>query len=259
MVLNSEQLEKNALTLLKKSPNAKTMLKKADGKKDYHQIAKELGIHEKIVSPALTLAKDLGFAIRIRPGVYKKITSNMKYIPNTKKMAEKTEVMGDIMRKLSKKARNKSNLIEQGYSFRDRNKVEKMANAYRWLFITENILRDLIRNVLKKDCPNWWEERVPDDIKKEVNKMMQNSKYDDPKRKDNLEYTHLGQLKDIIIYKRNWKDFEPFLKSKDKNNFDVDINRVIPSRNAIGHCISLIGDDYTYAEMRFKAILKLLK
>ncbi|MBU0660688.1 hypothetical protein KKG22_00745 [Patescibacteria group bacterium] len=96
-------------------------------------------------------------------------------------------------------------------------------------------------------------------MKTEVEKAKLNSKYDDATRKDNLEYTHIGQLKEIIIWGKNWDDFKPFLKSADKSNFEHELKKVIPSRNAIGHCIPLVADDYKDAEVRFKNILKLLK
>ncbi|MCK4553204.1 hypothetical protein KAT80_03295 [Candidatus Pacearchaeota archaeon] len=258
MVADAGKLGGNAQTLLKNFPDAKIILKKADGKKNYKQISKELNINEKIVSPTLSSAENLGFAEKIKPGVYKKIMANMRYVPNKKKVNEKASSVENIIKKNSKKNKKKLNSTEKTYFFNYQTKVEKMVLAYRWLFITENILRDLIRDVLK-NVPNWWGDRIPEGIKQKVEASIQNSKYDDAPRKDNLEYTHLGQLKDIIIYKKNWKDFEAFLKSKDKSNFEHELNKVIPQRNAIGHCIPLIGDDYKYAEMRFKAVLKLLK
>jgi|SRR3989344_3149699 len=257
MVLDSEQLTKNAQNLLEKFSEAKIILKVADGKKDYKQISRNLGINEKIVSPALSLAKDLGFADKIKPGVYKKITSNMKYIPNKKEKRKKSKSVDSIVKKFSKEKR-KVNIPKKSIRFDYENKVNKMTVAYSWLFITENMLRDLIREVLGK-TDNWWEDRIPNGVKSEVGKTIQNSKYDDAPKKDNLEYTHIGQLKEIIIWKKNWKDFEPFLKSKDRGNFEHELNKVIPQRNAIGHCIPLTGDDYKYAEMRFSAVLQMLK
>ena len=258
MVLDSEQLGKNAQTLLQKSPEAKLILKKANGKDNYKEIAKNLDINEKIVSPALSLANELGFAEKIKPGVYKKITSNMKYIPNKKKKNNQDSTMEDVMKKFSKVRKNKVKSNITTIKFDYETKVEKMTIAYKWLFITENILRDLIRQIIGKE-DNWWENRIPDGIKTSVNETINNSKYDDAPKKDNLDYTHIGQLKEIIIWKKNWKEFESVLKSKDRSNFEHELNRVIPQRNAIGHCIPLTGDDYKYAEMRLKAILKLLK
>lgn len=257
MVTNSEQLEKNAHTLLKNFSDAKKILKKTDGKKNYQQIAEELSINEKIMSPALSLAKEMGFAEKIKPGIYKKITSRMKLIPKKKEKRKEVKSVDSIIKKFTKK-KQIMNIPKKSITFDYENKVNKMTLAYGWLFITENMLRDLIRDVLNK-IPNWWENRIPDGVKTEVKKAKLNSKYDDATRKDNLEYTHIGQLKEIITWKKNWKDFEPFLKSKDKGNFEHELKKVIPSRNAIGHCIPLRGDDYKRAEMRFEAILRLLK
>lgn len=255
-MIDSEKLEKNALTLLKKFPTVKEFLRKADGKKNYQQIADELEVNPKIVSPALSLAKDFGFAERIKPGIYKKITTNMKHIPNKKKTSKKISVEG-MVKRFSKKRKMNNKIPKRQYSLNFKNKVEKMSNAYKWLFITENTLRELIRDVLSSE-ENWWDKRVPEDVRKKVRGAKLNSPYDDVKRKDELDYTQLGQLKDIITRKGNWGLFLPHLKKKDKNTFQVEIERVIPSRNSIGHCIPLIGDDYKYAEMRFKAILRLL-
>lgn len=257
MVLDSEQLKKNAQTLLEKFPNAKIILKKADGKKNYQQLAKELEINKKIVSPALSLAKELGFGEKIKPGIYKKITPLMKLIPNKKEKIKEVKSVDSIIKKFLRK-NPKVSIPKKSITFNYENKVDKMVLAYKLLFITENILRDLIRRALGH-ISNWWEDRVPKDIKDKVEEAILNSKYDDATRKDNLEYTHIGQLKEIITWKKNWDDLKPFLKSADKSNFEHELKKVISSRNAIGHCIPLVGDDYKDAEIRFKNILKLLK
>ena len=257
MVVNSETFEKNALTLLKKFPDAKRILQKADGKKDYQKIAEELNINSKTTSPTLSLAKDLGFAEKIKPGIYKKITSTMKYIPNRKQEIKGISIE-NMVNKLSKRRIKKIQVDEIQYSFNFRSKVEKMAEAYKWLFVTENTLRELIRTVFASE-KNWWENRVPDGVKQKVEEAKLSSPYDDAKRKDELDYTHLGQLKEIITSKKNWGLFLPHLKKRDISTFKVDTERIIPSRNAIGHCIPLAGEDYKYTEMRFKTILKMLK
>ena len=258
MVLDSEKLGKNAVTLLKNYSNAKEILQKAKGDQNYIEIAKELEISPKITSPVLKLAKDLGFANKIKPGVYKKITSNMKYIPNRKKPMKRNKTIDGVVRRFSKHKDKKLELGGRNIRFDYESKVEKMTLAYRWLFITENMLRDLIRGVIGTS-EDWWEKRIPEGVKSDVKKTIQKSKYDDVKRKDDLEYAHLGQLKEIILWKKNWKDFESSLRNKDRSNFDHELTKVISPRNAIGHCIPLSGDDYKYVEMRFQAILKLLR
>lgn len=258
MVLDSEQLEKNAQTLLKKFPEGKKILKKTDGKKNYQQIAKDLDTNEKIVSPALSLAKEMGFAERIKPGVYKKITSRMKLIPDKKEKRKEIKSVDQIINKFTRKKR-KISIPKKSIIFKYENKVDKMTLAYSWLFITENMLRDLIRKVFGENVSSWWENKVPQGVKDEVNKNILKSKYDDATKKDSLEYTHIGQLKEIIIFENNWNAFKSCLNCQDKSTFEHDLNRLIPQRNGIGHCIPLTGDDFKYAEMRFKAVLKLLK
>ena len=210
------------------------------------------------MSPALSLAKEMGFAEKIKPGVYKKITSRMKLIPNKKEKNKETKSVDSIIKKFSKK-KYEVKIPKKSITFKYESKVSKMTSAYSLLFITENMLRDLIRTVLRSKSQSWWEDRIPKDIKKKVDEAIENSRYDDAIRKDNLEYTHIGQLKEIITWKKNWDDFKPFLKSADKPNFEHELKKVIPSRNAIGHCIPLVDDDYKDAEVRFRAILKLLK
>ena len=64
---------------------------------------------------------------------------------------------------------------------------------------------------------------------------------------------------EIIISKNNWNLFLPYLEEKDKNNFKVLFSRVIPFRNAIGHCIPLKNDDHKSVEFKFKEIMQMVK
>ncbi len=82
--------------------------------------------------------------------------------------------------------------------------------------------------------------------------------YHGAKRRDELEYTHLGQLKEIITAKRNWNLFLPFLKEKNKNSFQATIDKAIPSRNSLAHCTPLTGEDFKFVEVRFKDILNMI-
>ena len=106
---------------------------------------------------------------------------------------------------------------------------------------------------------DWWKDYVPSGIQIEIEYVIKKTPYHAVKRNDELEYTHLGQLKEIIIYKKNWNDFLPYLNEKDKNSFAVTINKAIPSRNAIGHCIPLKSTDLKVVDVRFEDILKMIK
>lgn len=264
MVVDSKTFKGNAKTLLEKDSRAKKVLQKADGKRDYKKIADLLNVHEKIVSPILTLAKDLGFAEKIKAGVYKKITSNMKYIANIKPQQKSQDPLIKKVFRKTNKVKNSPTFIKfvpkcisGGNSFLSL--TSKMKDSYELLYLTENFLREIIRQVLS-EYPNWWNKRVPSAVITNVQKEIKRAKYDDASKKDELEYTHLGDLNQIIICKKNWKEFQPYLNVKDKTRFSAKFSDAIPMRNAIGHCIPLrAGDDQRYAEMRFKDILKMFK
>lgn len=133
-----------------------------------------------------------------------------------------------------------------------------MANAYIWVYITENLLRDLIRNVFSSE-KDWWNKQVNGAIKKEVRDAIAKYPYDGAKRKDELEYTHLGQLKEIITSKMNWNLFLSHLNETDKNSFNATVEKAIPYRNSIAHCTRLTSEDFKFVELRFKDILKMIK
>jgi len=81
-------------------------------------------------------------------------------------------------------------------------------------------------------------------------RCMSDLPYDNANRIDELEYTHLGQLKEIITCKNNLDLFLPYFKIKNKQSFQEAIDKTISPRNAIGHCIPLRGDDYKFADLR---------
>ncbi|MDO8740360.1 MAG: hypothetical protein Q7J54_02160 [Candidatus Woesearchaeota archaeon] len=264
MVVDSKTLKDNAITLLEKATRAKKILQKADGKRNYKEIAKLLKINEKTISPILSLAKDLGFAEKIKAGIYKKITSNMKYIPEVKNSQKNTDPLASKVKRKADKVNNDPKFVKSlpkcvsgGHDFLSL--TTKMKDAYELLYLTENFLREIIRQVLSK-YPDWWNKRVPPDVISNVQKEKDRAKYNDASKKDELEYTHLGDLNKIILDNKNWKEFQPFLNTKDKTKLSTKLTEAIPMRNAVGHCIPLrAGDDQRYAEMRFKDILSLFK
>lgn len=248
-------LESNGKAYSKLHPYSREVLKMADGEKNYKEIAEKLKMDKTMVSNLLNKAVGFSLAKKIKPGVYKKENGVLGYIPKNNSNKKTGKTASSILHNFSRK-KKKEKISPKTFKTRFEGKVEKMAEAYRWLFITENTLRELIREVFKSES-DWWSRRVPVDVKKEVKKQKNRYPYDGEKRKDELEYTHLGQLKDIIISKGNWNNFLPYLKKKDKETFRVLIERAIPPRNSIGHCIGLVGDDYKRADMRFKDILAL--
>jgi DNA-binding Lrp family transcriptional regulator len=258
IVLDAESMKQNCLYYSKLHSKAVDVLRQANGKKDYRDIAKGLGLHETNVSSYLREAYRLGLAQK-QGKFYKKVPGILKYMPKSNARAVKTESISGGIAKVSKR---KIKLLDSRYgtvfgvSFRD--KAQKMAEAYCLLYLTENTLRALIRKVFENE-QDWWANRVNDKIKKDVEDAKNRYPYHGAKRRDELEYTHLGQLKEIIAAKNNWDMFLPFLEEGNKNSFQLTVDRAIPSRNSIAHCTSLTEEDFRFVEIRFKDILNMIK
>ena len=245
-----ETLKKNYLNYAKEHPKAVEVLRKADGKKNYKEIAEALGLNKTTVSNLLSTAFKWGLANK-NGRLYKKKTGILRYFSRgPKNVNNKLTDMAIKTEKIAKKTYEITNWHVQ--------KQAEMAQSYVWLYTVENMLRELIRIGFKAE-QNWWEQRVNPDIKSKVKELQSKESYDSIKKKDELEYTHLGQLKEIIIAKNNWPLFTNLLNEKDKEKFRVIIELAIPLRNAIAHSISLNDDDLKSVSSKFTSILKTIK
>lgn len=257
MVIDAELIKSNCFTYSKLHPKAIQTLKLANGKLDYKQIASILKIHEKTVSPLLKEAYKLGLATKDSK-FYKKVPGVLKYMPKITKQKSLKKLVEQVKKARKKKFKFPKTKNQEEFRINFKNKIEKMAKSYMWLYMTENSLRELIRKVLDND-KDWWVAKVNSAIRSDVEKQMEIYPYHAASRQDELEYTHLGQLKEIIIAKNNWQNFQPYLAETNKNNFMVIVDRAIPSRNCIGHCIPLNSEDSKVVEVRFQDILKMIK
>ena len=88
-------------------------------------------------------------------------------------------------------------------------KAKKMADFYVVYYCLENSVRKLITDVLsEKHGSNWWEDKVPQDIKDQV-KRKQKEELDTAvsiRSDDPLAYANFGEL--IPIFNKNWSDLK---------------------------------------------------
>lgn len=233
---------------------AKEVLKLANGRRSYAEIAAITRLHPTRTSGLLAKAEKLGLATRVKSGIYKKTRGILTLLgAPTKTRQEKT--VDELVRRVKKVKGSVSN----GFTLSSASLVnpEKMMKAYAYLFATENSLRQLIRKVFANQ-QSWWQNAVPPAIQRDILTTKSKTPYHAAKRADELEYAHLGQLKEIIINGKNWNSFLPYLKNKNKNAFAVTIDKAIASRNAIGHCIPLQPKDLRIVDVRFEDILTML-
>jgi len=255
--ISVSELKQNSKDFVKDYPDGKDILRSTDSLKNYKEIASLLNLSPNHVSTVLNYANKLHLANKINPGIFKKKNGILSYIPEAKNKKKIPASISKIIKRAKKKPKPIPN--EKSFSNKPIQNIEKMTIAYQNLYIVENTLRELIRKVYGKDVSKWWKQKVNNGIKPEVEDAMQKYPYHGYKRKDELEYTHLGQLKEIITSKKNWQDFSSYLHEKDKSSFSATIDKAIPSRNSISHCIPLKNEDLKYVEMRFQDILKMLK
>lgn len=131
--------------------------------------------------------------------------------------------------------------------------AKEMSKYYSLLYLLENSLRDLIREVYNEI--DYFNKKIPPTIRKEIEKIEEKKKYFQEKRKDKLEYAHLDFLKQIIV--KNWGDFSKVIKEKDKGKFVHEIEKFMPERHAIAHTTRLKGLDEKRAKYKVEEILKM--
>lgn len=130
-------------------------------------------------------------------------------------------------------------------------KARKMSDLYYLYFCLENSIRNLIAGILsEKHGLNWWDIKVPVDVKTTVEDLQKKEKDTTMSlRSDSqLDYTNFGDLIKIIDF--NWSDFSDTLRSR-KSMKDI-LYRLNLLRNPIAHSAELDDDEI----MRFKLHIK---
>jgi len=85
---------------------------------------------------------------------------------------------------------------------------------------------------------------------------MDKEKYFEEGRDDELEYTHLDYLKQIII--NNWNEFSKEINEQDKTKFTNEVEKFLPCRNAIAHTTLVKGLDAKRSLYKFEEIMKMI-
>ncbi len=114
--------------------------------------------------------------------------------------------------------------------------------VYPQVFLLENSIRELIRIKLITYGTDWWDQKVPASIRKNVARIMNIEKrypYRDRRGNHPLLYTNFSNLKTIIL--KNKGDFE--IEILDFLWFEAKMDEVYMARNNLAHCVPLTSDD----------------
>jgi len=132
-----------------------------------------------------------------------------------------------------------------------RRRAEKMADFYILYYCIENTIRVLISERMKeKYGPAWWDQKVPDTVKKEV-KGRQEEERDTPmsiRSEDPLTYATFGEL--IPIFDANWDDFSDTIRSQ--RAMRSTLSQLNKLRGVIAHSSDLNDDEI----IRFKLLIR---
>lgn len=131
---------------------------------------------------------------------------------------------------------------------------KKMSEYYSMLYILENTLRNLIREVYKNQA-DYWKQKVPGEVKTRVAEIISKEKYYEEGRVDELEYSHLDFLKQIVVH--NWKDFSDFIKEPEKSKFINEIEKFMSCRHAVAHTTFLKGLDAQRCQYKVEEMLRM--
>src|SRR5207249_7903009 len=139
-VIDSETLIKNCRTYRGLHSKAVDVLRKANGKTKYQEIAASLEIHPTTASSLLRQAERLGLAVK-KGEFYQKIPGILGYVGVASKKIS-GDLVSETVDQISKRRRRPIEIPSPlGRSFQE--KAHEMSEAYEWLYVTENVLREL--------------------------------------------------------------------------------------------------------------------
>jgi len=122
-----------------------------------------------------------------------------------------------------------------------RAEAAEMAPHYEVFYSLETTIRQLVRDQLQAAQPDWWDKRVPEQIRKDAEKR-QKQEVDTgitPRSDDPIDYTNFGELG--IVIRSNWDVFGAlFSSAKAVERVMANLNTL---RGAIAHCSPLAEDE----------------
>lgn len=132
-----------------------------------------------------------------------------------------------------------------------RQEAAQMAQHYELFYCLEQSIRKLIAEAMEEVTgTNWWDEKVPQQIRDEVRKLIKNEIDSGVTRRSDraIDYTTFGQLS--VIISSNWILFETIFKSPRA------VEKVMSSlnllRGPIAHCCPLSEDEIDRLQLTVK-------
>lgn len=126
--------------------------------------------------------------------------------------------------------------------------------AYSYVFAVEAAMRFRVYVVLMTHYGDQWISMgVPPRIVQDLQEQAPQGTFG----RELLDWSHLGQLKDIVLWRRNKKLFQPVIPSR--RAFDEAISRLVPLRNDVAHTRRLLKPDAVIVAFECQRLLRVLE
>lgn len=138
-----------------------------------------------------------------------------------------------------------------------RNEAKVMARHYEVFYCLEKSIRSLIVQIMKENySDNWWDLKVREDIKKNVDLNIRREAESGFTERSELEidYTTFGELTSIV--QDNWDAFSALFKNpKAFSKIMTSLNQL---RGPIAHCCPLAEDEVVRLNLAVKDWFRLM-
>lgn len=139
-----------------------------------------------------------------------------------------------------------------------RSEAADMAKHYEIFYCLEKSIRRIISDRLREFGDNWWEEKIPEQVKSEAKKRhtQEVEKGITPRSEDLLDYTNFGELNTII--NKNWDEtFNDMFSNR--NAVRIVMTMLNTLRSPIAHCSPLAEDEVVRLHMSLRDWFRLME
>ena len=163
----------------------------------------------------------------------------------------------DLGRKVKEEPTRKDYYLQFDLQFRK--EAKQMAEHYEVFYCLEKSIRRLIVQLMEeKYGKNWWDERIDDELRKNVEKNIKRE--EDTgftlRSEEKIDYTTFGELGQIVT--KNWEAFENLFK-RGQRAFQKIMTYLNQLRGPIAHCSPLAEDEIVRLELTVKDWFRLME
>lgn len=168
-----------------------------------------------------------------------------------------SELEIDLGRKEKLEVQHKSYYLQ--FSSNYRKEAKMMAHHYEVFYCLEKSIRSLIVDLMnEKYGENWWDEKVSEELKKNVEKNIKREEDSGftIRSVEKIDYTTFGELN--VLVTSNWEAFESLFK-RGIRAFQKIMNSLNQLRGPIAHCSPLAEDEIVRLELTVKDWFRLME